>query len=59
MKSACRTWGPLLCGSIFSPKISLGAEILGAAIDYFRQGQVSLRPLKVGKTVAGSAGKGG
>jgi len=36
-----------------------GAEILGAAIDYFRQGQVSLRPLKVGKTVAGSAGKGG
>jgi nitrite reductase (cytochrome c-552) len=34
-------------------------SILGAAIDYFRQGQVSLRPLKVGKTAVGPAGTGG
>jgi nitrite reductase (cytochrome c-552) len=32
-------------------------KILGEAIDYFRQGQVSLRPLRVGSAAAGSPAK--
>ena len=33
-------------------------RILGTAIDHFRQGQVSLRPLKVAAPAGSSAGKG-
>jgi len=32
-------------------------SILGAAIDYFRPGQVSLRPPKAGTPATGSTGK--
>jgi hypothetical protein len=54
-RSPGRRTSRLLARSPADADLRIAARILGEAIDLFRQGQVSLRPLKTGPRPAKSA----